>query len=292
MNQHFVSKVILRRFSPPNKKGLIHILEKPNKEFLYQSIAKNAACIINYNIIEINGKKSNILEEIACDIEREVGRVIEKINSNNCKINNNDWSNIILLGAFLYLNVPHIRKNIEKFEKSKYQLIAKILGSDKSMLQNYIEKIDLSIIDKNKIDLKKLINFLKNKNRNKIIVSKEKIIFNALNQISFLYNILINMHWDLYLLIDNSYFITSDTPIVPMARNWKFPFAPGIKIAHQVIFPLTKKVCAIGQWTERKSSFEVNYLYANLVNISMMKYSRYLYSPLTFNELNGQFNKF
>ncbi len=254
MNQHFVSKVLLKYFSPIDKKGLIYILEKLDKEQL-GSIKKHAACREDYNVLLLNedNDKSNFLEDLANNLETKIGNILDKdINKGNLEITYDAWSNIIYFGAFLFLNVPQFRNNIEKFDKQIAEKVIDTLVSNKNMLKSYIDKIDLGNMDKSKIDIDKLISFGKDKSKYNFNIPKERVILAALKQIDNLFNIMSKMDWTFFIISDDSYFVTSDTPIVPVANGWSLPFAPFFASADFVFFSINKKSMCCWSMEKRK----------------------------------------
>lgn len=289
-HQHYISQLLLRNFSPEGKKGLINILIKPDKELLDQSIAKHAASEINYNTINSKGNDNNELEKIASKLEAQVGKIFKKLKKSNYIISLEELSVLLYYGAFLFVNVPHFRKNIGRFKKDVYEGIMEMLSSDLNLLKNTLNKTNIP--NKEEIDVKKLAESYLNGDI-KIETSKEDIVITAINQVKTVYDILIKMYWCFYIINDDAFYITSDIPLIAVDKNFfKLPYHVGFINAEAVFFPISKKACLVGQWKGFCNNVGIDGSYANGVNVAMLKYSNQLYMPFTQKELIEQFNRY
>src|SRR4030095_2782200 len=288
--QHYISQVLLRNFSPEGKEGLINIIIKPDKELLNQSIAKHAASEFNYNTLSNKGEENNILEQLASKLESEVGRVFKRMKESNYNISDEDMSILLYFGSFLFVNVPHSRDNFERFQKSVAEKILDLLSNDLALLKNTLAKTDIP--NRENIDVKALADSYLN-GKIKVNIAKNDIILTCVKQVDTVFNIISKMYWSFYIVKDNGIFITADIPLIPVKKEgFNDPIGPGFGNADLVVFPLTKRVCIVGQWIGPANNLEVNGDYANGVNISMMKYSSQLYLSITQNELVDQFNRY
>ncbi len=101
------------------------------------------------------------------------------------------------------------------------------------------------------------------------------------------------MFWSFYVLKDESVYITSDIPIIPLGKDQNLNFNLGFEYSCLAQFPLTKKICLVGNWLGPDSNKECTGFYANAVNGLVLKWSfKYVFSPLGFEELESQFKKF
>jgi len=269
---------------------LINILIKPDTELLGKSIAKYAASEMNYNTIENDGNDEDLLEKISSKLEADVGRVFKKMKKTNNMISREDMSILLYFGSYLFVNVPHFRNNIKRFQESVAEGILDFLTSDLSVLKSAVGKTNIP--NKESIDIQIIANSYKY-GKIKVKVSKNVIVRSAINQVDNLFKILARMYWCFHVIIDDAYYITSDTPILPISKDGFFDrFAPGFATADAVVFPLTKKVCLVGQWQGECANIDVTGDAANGVNASMLKFSNQLYMPITRNEFIDQMNRY
>lgn len=286
--QHFISQVLLKHFSPQGKMGLINVLKKPDIELLDQSIAKQTASELNYNTLEIGGKEYNDIELGASNIERDVGRAYKRLIRTNFKQSNKEILLFLNFGSLLYVNNPSIRANVERSTKSLYKGIADMLAHNTDLLQNTLNKTNVP--NKENIDIDKLAESFRTEKID-FEVPKERIVVPLIQQKETVFNELVKMFWSFFIIKDDSYYITSDVPLVPISLNWKFPFAPGLGIADSIIFPITKKVCLVGQRVGKADNLEVTGEYVNGVIAAMQLYSSEIYMPHTLRELQDQIRK-
>lgn len=289
MRQHFISQVLLKKFSPEGKQGLINIIKKPGIELLNQSISKQSASELNYNTLKLWGREYNDIELGASKIEAEIGRSYKRLEQNNFKQSNSEILLFLNFGSFLYVNNPVIRENIANSQKSLYKVISEMLSGDTKLLKNTLNKTNIPY--KESIDVEELAKSFRSGNI-KIDVPKEEIVIPLINTKDTVFDELTKMFWSFFIIKDESYYITSDVPLVPFSRNWKFNFAPGLGIADSIMFPITKKVCLVGQRIGKVNNLEVTGEYANGVNYAMTIYSSQLFMPMTLKELNEQFKKY
>ena len=294
--QHWLSKTYLKNFSPDKFPGQIYEIKRLESKSILKSISEHVAFGYDYNIIEVDGEKKNDYEKVISELESKVGRILRKIKLHRFDLTRDEWSHMIYYMTYLRLNIPQFRKSIEKFEEDVARKIIKTLASDKNLMQSYVQRIDMDGIDKSKINIDELIAFGKDDSRYKIKVPKESAIFAGIRQHENLFKVFALMDWTFHIVADDSYLITTDMPVVPIVKDWKMPFTPGYGIADKTIFPVTKKICLVGQqkqFSEKERNLKVNGQVVNTINHILIGYSHeHLYSPINLKELNKQFEKF
>lgn len=287
---HYISQVYLKNFSPENRPGEIHVIEPPDKEYFFKSIEKDVAFEYNYNTMQLNGENTNKLEKLFGMVETKLGRVLKKIKNNNFKLSNEEISDLFLYMTFLNINNPNFRQIVERGSLQTFDAVTNIISSDKNILKNELEKANINYEG---IDLDELISFMKDKSKYKILIPKEDLIVAGLQQIDTFFEIFNTFHWNFYIIKDDSMFLTSDFPVIPIVKDWNMPYMPGYGIADSIIFPLTKKVCFIGQRMKAPQLVYIPGEVTNKINSAIFYYSnKYVYSPMTYKEYENQLQKY
>ena len=198
--------------------------------------------------------------------------------------------------TYIRLNIPQFRKSVNKFEETIARKKIKLMVSDKENLKRMLEEIDMGDIDKSKINIDELIAAGMSDTRLRIEVPKEKSLFQGIKQHKALFEEFQKMDWTFWFVEDDSYFITSDMPVIPVCKNWNLPFAPGYGNADKIFFPITKKICLAGQRSTYKPNarnVKINGYTVNTIN-KILEYhaDMFLYSPLNQQELLEQEKKY
>jgi len=292
---HWLSQTYLKNFSPDKFSGKIYEIKQHENKSLLKPI-KNIAFDYDYNTVKVGGEEKTDYEEAISQLESKIGRILKKLNLGRFVLNSDEWSQLLYYISYLRLNIPQFRKTVEKLHEDLYRTLIKTMASDKRITQNHIDKIELPGIDKSKIDIDELLAFGLDDGNYEIKVPKETTLLAGIQQHQNLLKIFARMSWAFYVIQDKSYFITTDMPIVPVTKDWKVPYTPGYGIADNVIFPVTKKICLVGQRNRidlPEKCIPVNGEFANLTNFILMNFSQnHLYSPLSLTEINEQFNNF
>lgn len=263
---HYVSRLLLKNFLPDNKDKL-YVLEKPDIEKLKG--VKDAASELDYNVLIVDGKKNYDVEMMLGGIETHIGRILKKINENNFNLSQIEWEHLLSYAATIFCNSPNMRDKILRFNTQILDHISEIKSNSRNKVH-----VDVNIF-------------------NEFDTSKNNLIYKGISQIIPTYQILSKMFWAFYVLKDESVFITSDIPIIPLNENQNLYYNLGFEYSSIVQFPLTKKVCLVGNWKAPDSNKECTGFYANAINGLMLRWSfKYVFSPLSFEQLNDQYKKF
>lgn len=288
---HFVSRTLLKNFSPDAQNGMIYVLSKPDEE-KFISI-KLAASEMDYNVLNINGEKSFELENFLSELESHIGRILKKVNENNFMLTKEEWEHLLLYSAILFCNSPNSRDKINRTQKQIADYTLKMLGTNIPQLEKLLNKVYEEKPHLKKVDINEYAKKLRIEGAKNITLTRDSLIYKGLETVFHTYSILSKMHWAFYKLKDESLFVTSDIPIIPLNNDQSLRFCLGFEYASLVQFPLTKKVCLIGNWLGPDSNKEVDGGYANSVNALTLKWAfNEVYSPLSFTDLNNQFKKF
>lgn len=284
--QHYISEFYLRYFSPENKKGLINIIELPDIELKNQSISKRAACQFGYNtIIKEDGKEDNELEKIFGLIEKEVGKILKKLNDKEFNLSQNEYTRLIEFMVFINTNSPASRDSIEYSTDQTNRIVLQMLNYHNPKLF------------KDKLDELKLPEVLRVKLKEDVYdtslgstVSKQEVINLTFSIFSLMITLLNKFYFNLYIISDDSCFITTDRPLVPYIKDWKAHYMPGFGIAEQIFFPLTKKICLVGNKKMQMPNTNTNYVLVNSINHLILAQNsyKYLFLPFTKKEFDDQ----
>lgn len=288
---HYVSQLLLRKFSPSNHNGRIYVLERPDKENL-RSIAKHTAFEYDYNVLEIEESKNDDFEKHNAELEMHIGKIYEKILSNNFELTDNEWSYLLYFATILFVNSPNYRDKIERINLQLIESIAEKLTNDKNLFTKIAMETDY-VKNNPSEDLEKHFQRLKLTKGQNLKVSQNHKIFSLLKHIKPIFSLLAKMYWSFNILKDESVYITSDVPIIPLNSDQTVNFNLGFEYSKLAIFPLTKKICLVGNWKIQCKNEELFGDYANAVNGLIMKWAfKQLYSPLNWEHLQFQFEKY
>ncbi len=219
---HFIPRSYLKGFAEGGKDtsqffGVRKIADNNHKVFLTTPI--DVCCKRDYYTVE--HEDSLVVENwYAEEIEPKINLALRHIDENKCLPSANDWQNLFLLAATLYLRTPSFRSTIEA-----------------PMMQ--AKKIVDSISSEIKIS-----------NRNDFDFTKTDMIALEVRHISTIFDLLKNKYYRLYNASNSAFdFVTSDQPfrlIHPNDRNRNFHFGlntPGI----QICIPINRKITLIGR---------------------------------------------
>lgn len=293
---HWISQTYLRNFSPDKYPGQIYELSRFDKKSVLKSIKKGVAFDYDYNTIEVDGEKKYDYEKIISELERIVSKVFKKIKLHRFKLTDDEVSYLLYFMVYIRLNVPQFRKGVNKFEEDVFRKIIKISISDKQKVKKILEQIDLKDIDKSKIDVDEIVSFAQDESRYIVKVPREIALFQGIKQHENLFKIFAHMNWIFLVIEDDSYFITTDMPVIQSCKDWRYPYAPGYGIADNIIFPITKKICLLGHRESNTIREQINKIKGsavNAINLTLMEFSDvHLYSPISLKDLNEQIRKF
>ena len=270
---------------------MIYVLSKPNQEKL--TSINIAASELNYNVLTINGEKSFEIETIFSELESHIGRILKKIKENEFNLTKTEWEHLLYYASFLFCNSKNTRDKINRYELQISEYILKLISKDKTQFKNLLNKVYIEKPHLKGIDIDEFSKTLNKEGTNNLTLSQNSLIYKGLGMSSHIYLVLSKLNWAFYKLIDDSNFVTSDIPIIALNENQSLNFCLGFENAGIVQFPLTKKICLIGNWLGLDTNKELTGEFANAVNAMTLRWSfNEIYSPLSLESLNTQFKNF
>ena len=262
--QHYIPQVYLKEFTAyesrniPKLEPFLYILEEGGTE-LKKGSAKNIGYYKNYySLDDDNEEKRVVLENMLSRIEKAYGRIIKIIKNKPDRItlNNEERMNLALFIASFNVRVPKHKDNVANFINQNYEIMLDMMTSGKDkfnqVIKNYNDDTGKNI---NEEEAKELLEFVRGR---QYTIEVDSGYVNALSfsPITEIADIIYNMHWQFLIAPANTYFISSDNPVVLYdRRNIGGFWGNGYKSSPTVelFFSITPQICFRGYWARSKN---------------------------------------
>lgn len=244
---HYIPQFYLRGFS--TDKEHLYVLDKlaqKDSKFRYQT-AESIAFQKHFYTYKTKENKQGTLENLFSQIEGRAAEIIRKVERKQ-DLDDQDRNDFSLFLSFLWIRVPHSKKEFERATQELYAKIARksVAITPKQNLKSFFQKRSKKLTDK---EIDDLVDFAINEKRSRINVAvpqgywiKQMLLLGV--DISPALEI---TDWEFRIAEKPFAFITSDNPFLLIPSRPVHPFedvgllTPGAK----KIVPITAKICLV-----------------------------------------------
>jgi len=278
-HHHYLPQIYLKGFiNSESKRPKITVIDLKKKRY-FETSPRNIGGKRDFNRIEINGHKPNIIETKLSHFENNIRSVINSIET-QLRIDDNSYNLLMNLIALLAIRNPRNRDYVSDFHEEllKHMLGIRLATKERWESMKTINEQGTNELEDN-ISYEELKSFF-DSNQYKITIPREYQISIESEQIDAILPYLYNRNW---LLIQapnkENLFITSDFPVV---LTWKNPNeiplfyrnSPGYGLKNtEVTFPLTKNYAVIGDFENDRKFIQANSELVAAINSRMLSFT-------------------
>ena len=245
---HYLPQFYLSNFVQNSEKGVFWVYYKNEEEPRPQTPVNTGIEKHLYNVKRSDGSVDDSIEkELLSLIDGEAAPIIKKLIDTKARLEHDDIFNIALFLSFMETRVPKsIQASREIGEATSIYMLKDLANHPDDIQKLLNEARQESIIEGDMtVDIfQNLLNDLEN--RYKISFDRKYATGASLSSSVAIFQQLINMNWCLCRAPSNTYFITSDYPLVCFVLNddgsAKFGGGFGLPNA-EVTFPLSPTKC-------------------------------------------------
>lgn len=257
---HYISQFYLRRFCDPNTPvghtPYLWVTDRKNTVWKKSSTGNCAYEMDLYSISSDGSFPKDSVEQLFSKIESEAARVYQSCLDVYNFPTPEEKEVIALFAACFAIRTPTHRLFIEKSVRESVEWFADSLCTAPGAMEQ-----SLSDIGKDSKEAASMREFLSNKDNYEIKIKSEWITAMALNSLTSIAQILLNMKWKLLLAPFGERFLTSDSP-----ADWEDPTVKdsiygnkGLMFKNsEFIMPLSPKLALLAGWNYIEGVFPVH----------------------------------
>lgn len=284
---HYIPRFYLKGFSKkPNKKSKLYVYDLslfnwwPGATNLI-----NIGKIRDFNRIDIEGQRIDVLESSLSAFETEADKVLRKIRDNGELPVEDDFVTLINFIALIAVRNPLAREGHKDFIKRVMKQILDLSIATKERWERSVESMKETGYGKDLPDItyEKVLQFHK-EGKYDIDIANQFFYAGEFNAINTVIETLLDRRWMFIVALPNAgHFICCDHPVRLRWNDKKlaegfYPPGHGLKRT-EVIFPVTKKIAMVGSFEGENKTVEADSLMVALINGHILDGSdRYIYS--------------
>lgn len=276
--QHYIPQFYLNKFvdpiiSPPMM-PFVWVFKKEANESRKKAPINTAYGMGFYDLHLKDGTISIDIEKNLMLLENRAAEISKKIEK-GCIISKTDR---MIYSEFIWtmqMRTPYQRNNLNKAISEAQRYMMKIAIDHPECLKNIITKKGNNEKEITDIEMENLIEIIKT-DRFDITVPQEYSISNMVTLAEEFTKIIYNMNWCFLMSPEDSYFITSDNPvIIKDPKNTSCFYGDGYLSSKSIelTFPISPSICLLATWAEQKEKFvKTNRVQVNEINNRICKY--------------------
>lgn len=283
---HYIPQCYLRGFAMGSgKQCRLQVASLDRHEF-FETHPKNVAHVRDFNRIEVEGFKPDVLEGALSVLEGEVAEAIRNISESH-KFEGNDKNCILNLISLLAVRSPQMREHWRKFEEQVMKQIMGLALATKERWEGQLRQMKKDGVKVNEnITYEQLKEFFDRGEYNIVLNNEHHIGLEFTGQDAVL-QALGRRRWKLYISNDEiGCFITGDRPVV---ITWNKPNeipvmmrrSPGFGMREtEVYFPLTKHLALLGTFEGEDIVEDAKIYTVALANLRIIEHAfNQVYAP-------------
>lgn len=292
IRSHYVSQMYLKYFKDSNNERMLWVYDKQDFSYRLQSIKDTA---IEKNIYSVGGDQ-DLEQKFAQIIEDPVKPIfdswVEDPKNFKTTAQENFYKAAVFL-AYAHTRVPRSVESVKEIMNVGLDMVVekmkKISDSTDMLKEKYNEYCNRDDKSHN-MTFEQFCDRYKDPSKDCIFVpNKEKALFQSLEVTNDVLQELIKMNWSLYVVEQDHFFITNDSPLIiyTQVNNKEAIFGGGIGLDNvEIAFPLTPKLCLFICRKKMPPIKNVNYYTIKEINKRIVtQANRFIYSPYKSNRI-------
>jgi hypothetical protein len=282
-SDHYVPRFYLNEFSAKsdNRRApsvWLYDLENPTPKLVATTrIAK----IKNLYSLEDNGSAVNALDEALKHFESEVAPIFRSLRTGEASFAERKRRYVLArFICFLACRIPQFNQNINiLFQNKQKSRLIEYFGKDLGW-DNVLKKLEEQT--GHKFTLKE---FLDSFNKMKIWLKPSAFHYLLLESAKRMIPPLGAMKWHFLRSNPDSFYITSDAPVVMVDPNETDPTVRYgyVRKSIQIIVPINRNLCLLAAWAGKEGYYQVTEEVVSEMNTKIADHAmRYLFSPIQF----------
>ena len=139
-NHHYIPQFYLRGFLDPScSKEQLCVIDKIKRQHFATS-PRNVGSQRDFNRVDIPGKRTDAVEKLLAEIEREIARVLKYVEESATLPEDTDIDTLLYFVALLYGYNPQFRNNLSSFETTVHRQMSKVLLSSPESYESYSQQ--------------------------------------------------------------------------------------------------------------------------------------------------------
>jgi hypothetical protein len=240
------------------QKPYIYVFERGKKE-PYRKAPKNVAAETDFYDVEgLDSKLSSVVEDLLSQLESLSSKVLKKILDRQL-LTRDDRHLFAMFIISLRVRIPHFRSSFGQVIEDLARRFMMMSASQPGYLEEYLREREARTGEKIEIDIEEWRKSIMAEDSPYEISANPGFIMRAMldaianEEIS---QVLTDMRWNFLIAPENSYFVTSDFPIVVVdppnrTQGAGFKSSPSVQLS----FPLASTMCLLATWSKKKDGY-------------------------------------
>jgi len=231
---HYVPRFYLKRFSEPQ--GKIKAYDRTKGMTLSTSITNLATETEYYSVLDEQGEKSDVVEELLSRVEGRAKEILDSHSLHNSSLSSSDRLDLSLLIGLQLVRTPKWRFDFNDSEDYRQRMFLEInmAGKSKEGITKFLESFyERSVCDD---EVETHIKIVRNIENERFYPTGNQVIATMLQMSLVAAKLILYKPWVLYTRKTRD-FITCDQPVIPW-RDSLPEFGVGISTADETLFPI------------------------------------------------------
>lgn len=236
----------------------VWIFERGKKEPYRKAPANAASETRFYDVEGLNGKLSSVVEDLLSQLESLSSEVLRKILVRQSLTQGERYA-FAMFVVSMRVRIPYFKESFAQVVKDLARKFMEMSALQPGLLEEYLREREARTGEKIEIDVEEWRkSILSEESPYEITVNPGLIMRIMLDAIANedLSQVLTDMQWNFLIAPENSYFVTSDLPVVvvdPKNRTKGAGFKSSASV--ELTFPLSATMCLLATWSREQDGY-------------------------------------